>query len=92
MKGYFTVDENEKGKRLDVVFNLHYPDFSRSHIKTLIDQGSILLQNKFVKSGEKLKTGQKVSFDFQDVVPLQAKPQNIDFEIVYQDQDLLVVN
>lgn len=92
MKGYFTVDENEKGKRLDVVFNLHYPDFSRSHIKTLIDQGSILLQDKLVKSGEKLKTGQKVSFDFQDTVPLQAKPQNIDFEIVYQDQDLLVVN
>lgn len=92
MKGYFTVDENEKGKRLDVVFNLHYPDFSRSHIKTLIDQGSILLQDKLVKSGEKLKTGQKVSFDFQDAVPLQAKPQNIDFEIVYQDQDLLVVN
>ena len=92
MKGWFIVEENEKGKRLDVVFNLHYPDFSRSHIKNLIDQGFITLQNKTVKSGEKLKSGQRISFDFQDLVPLQAKPQNIDFEIVYQDQDLLVVN
>lgn len=92
MKGWFIVEENEKGKRLDVVFNLHYPDFSRSHIKTLIDQGFITLQNKTVKSGEKLKSGQRISFDFQDLVPLEARPENIDFEIVYQDQDLLVVN
>lgn len=92
MIGEFIVQENEKGKRLDVVFNLHYPDFSRSYIKNLINQGKIVLQNKIVKSGEKLKLGQTVSYKFDDILPLQAKPQKIEFEIVYEDKDLIVVN
>ena len=92
MKGSFIVSEDEKLKRLDVVFNEHFKDYTRSHIKTLIDNGEILLNGKVVKAGEKLRIGDVVSFDYQDAKPLTVKPEDIEFEIVYQDSDLLVVN
>ncbi len=92
MKGSFIVKEDEKFKRLDVVFNEHFKDYTRSHIKTLIDNGEILLNGKAVKAGEKLRLGDVVSFDYQDAKPLTVKPEDIDFEIVYQDSDLLIVD
>ena len=92
MKGSFFVEEKENLERLDIVFNSRYPSFSRSYIKNLIDNKKIFLQNRNVKAGEKVKTGQLVTFDFEEIKPLDATAQNIDFEIVYQDKDLLVIN
>ena len=90
MKGSFVV-ENE-GVRLDVCVNESLTQLTRSHIKQLIDNGEILLNNKKVKAGEKVKVGQIVSYDYQEEKPLDAQAEDIDFEIVYQDRDLLVVN
>lgn len=92
MKGDFKISCDEQNSRLDMVFNNHFKDFSRSHIKNLIGEGKILLNGKTVKSGEKVKFNQIVSYDFEDLEPLQVQPENIDFEIVYQDKDLIVVN
>lgn len=92
MKGEFIIEEKDNNLRLDNVFNNFQPSFSRSHIKNLIESGNILLQNKLVKAGEKVKTGQVVSYDYEDLKPLQAKAEKIDFEIVYEDKDLLVIN
>lgn len=92
MKGSFIITEEEKLERLDVVFNKHFSDLTRSHIKTLIDNGNILLNNKAVKAGEKVKIGQIVSFMFEDNKPLDVEPEKIDFDIVYEDEYLLVIN
>ena len=92
MQGQFVIEKDEVGQRLDLIFSSHYPQLSRSHIKTLIDEGKILLNGKIVKSGEKVKEGKVVSFDFEENKPLEAKPQQVDFEIVYEDADLLVIN
>ena len=92
MKGSFFVEEKENLERLDIVFNSRYPSFSRSYIKNLIDNKKIFLQNRNVKAGEKVKTGQLVTFDFEEIKPLDATAQNIYFEIIYQDKDLLVIN
>ena len=92
MKGSFIITEGEKLERLDVVFNKHFSDLTRSHIKTLIDNGKILLNNKAVKAGEKVKIGQIVSFMFEDNKPLDVEPEKIDFDIVYEDEYLLVIN
>ncbi len=92
MQGQFVIEKDEVGQRLDLIFSSHYPQLSRSHIKTLIDEGKILLNGKVVKSGEKVKEGEVVSFDFEENKPLEAKPQQVDFEIIYEDADLLVIN
>lgn len=89
---FFTISIDEKENRLDIVVNSHYPNFTRAHIKNLIDEGKILLNGKSVKAGEKVKPGQMVICTFDEVKPLDAKAEDVDFEIVYEDDDLIVVN
>lgn len=86
------IDEKDVGQRLDKYINGLFSDFSRSFIQNLIENGQILVNNKKVKTGEKLKLGDSVSVDFVPPKPLEAKPQMIDFTIVYEDSDLLVID
>lgn len=90
MRGRIIIEEG--GERLDNILQKAWPSFTRSRIKQLIDNGEILLNGKVVKAGEKVKTGQEVVYDFAEEKPLEAKAENIDFEIVFEDQDLLVIN
>lgn len=90
MKGDFIVDKS--GERLDKIILEKLTNLSRARIKNLIDNGEILLNGKKVKAGEIVKTGQVVSYDYQEDKPLDVQAENIPFEIVYQDSDLLVVN
>ena len=90
MKGNFIIDC--EGERLDNVVQKELSNFTRSRIKQLIEDGSILLNGKKVKAGEKVKIGQEVCFNIEEARPLEAKAEEIDFEIVYQDEDLLVIN
>ena len=92
MKFEMIVQKDEEKARLDVLVANKMPNLTRSRIKTLIENGEILLDGKKVKSGEKVKAGQKILGIFEDEKPLQAVPEAIDFEIVYEDMDLLVVN
>ncbi len=86
------IDEKDVGQRLDKFINGLFSDFSRSFIQNLIENGQILVNNKKVKTGEKLKLGDSISIDFVPPKPLEAKPQMIDFTIVYEDSDLLVID
>ncbi len=88
----FLIDESEHKKRLDLVFNAREPSFSRAHIKKLIEEGKILLNDKQVKAGEVVKAGQKVTYQLDEVKPLDATAEDVDFEIVYEDDDLIVIN
>ncbi len=90
MKGSFIIEA--EGERFDTAIQKALLQFTRSHIKQLIDEGAILLDGKVVKAGEKVKVGQKVTYDIAQNKPLEAKAENIDFEIVYEDEDLLVIN
>lgn len=90
MKGEFIVEK--AGDRLDKVVLEKLSELSRARIKTLIDNGEILLNGKKVKAGEIVKSGQIVSYQFEDEKPLDVQAENVDFEIVYEDRDLLVVN
>lgn len=92
MKGQFLIDETMEGKRLDNVLLSKLDTITRSHIKKLIEKKKILLNGKIVKAGEKVKVGQKIEFDYDEVKPLDVTAEDIDFEIVYQDEDLLVIN
>lgn len=86
------IDEKDVGQRLDKYINGLFSDFSRNFIQNLIENGQILVNNKKVKTGERLKLGDNVSVDFVPPKPLEAKPQMIDFTIVYEDSDLLVID
>lgn len=92
MQNNIIVESDYEGLRLDVFLQQKFPDYTRSYIKNLIDLGNVFLNQKTVKAGEKIKTGQTVSILIPQPVSMEAKPQNIDIDIVYQDDDLLVIN
>lgn len=88
----FEVCENQAKKRFDLILSEKFSEFTRAHIKNLIEKGNCKVDGKVVKAGYLLKVGQKVTCEFDEVVPLDAKAEDVDFEIVYEDNDLIVVN
>ena len=87
---FFVAEEN--CKRLDVFLSEQMEDFTRSHIKKLIDGGRVAVNGSFAKAGADIKTGDEISVEIPDAAEYSVKPENIPIEIVYQDKDFAVVN
>ncbi len=86
----YNVDEG--AVRLDVYLLQHH-SLTRSHIKNLIDEGKVTVNGKHVKAGYMLRAGDVVETTaFDEVKPLQAVAQDIPLDIVYQDNDIAVIN
>ncbi len=77
--------------RLDV-FLTENTDFSRSFIKTMNDEGRILINGKQEKAGYKLKIGDVVEVEEKPIETIDVSPENIPLDIVFEDDDLLVIN
>ncbi len=90
ISGEFVVEVS--GERLDRLVQIRLDSLSRSRIKDLIENGCILLNGKKVKAGEIVKSGQKVSFAYEENKPLEVESEEVEFEMVYEDDDLIVVN
>ena len=85
------IDENDENKRLDS-FLSEITDFSRSKIQSYIKSGDIRINELMKKPSYILKEGDKIEFDIPDVESLAIHPQNIELDIVYEDENMLVVN
>lgn len=65
---------------------------TRSRIQRLIEDGNVAVDKKVVKANYKLKEGQEVVITLPDAEETDIKPQEIELDIVYEDNHLLVVN
>lgn len=86
------TNEDQKGLRLDVFLLEKHPEFSRSHIKNLIEKGLVKVNGKVVKAGYALKNGENIQIEVQKPEAISTDAEDVDFEIVYQDEDLAVIN
>ncbi len=86
------TNEDQKGLRLDVFLLEKHPEFSRSHIKNLIEKGLVKVNGKVVKAGYALKNGDNIEIEVQKPEAISTDAEDVDFEIVYQDEDLAVIN
>ena len=88
-----TVPEEANGQRLDLFLVKQLTDISRSRVQMLLQQGSVLIDGKLAKASRKLRSGENISIlgDPQPP-PLRAMAEAIPLEIVYEDEDLAVVN
>lgn len=80
-----------KDVRLDV-FLTQNTDFTRSYLKILNDEGRILVNGKVQKSGYKLKIADKIEIEEKEIEVISAEAEDIPLNIVYEDDDLLVIN
>lgn len=67
-------------------------DFTRSHIKKLCDEGCLLVNDKLAKSNKILKNGDWVQITLPENKNLDVEPKDIPLNIVYQDQDIAVID
>lgn len=86
------IDVTEPSGRLDIFLMEKFPNFSRSHIKNLIEKGLVTVNDKTCKSGFSLKPGMIINVDVHEPEKISTDAEDIDFEIVYQDEDLAVIN
>lgn len=86
------VPEEYAGVRIDKVISELCEDFTRSHIQKLLENGEVSVNGKTVSKGLKLKAGDEISFVPPEPVGIDAQPEDIPLDIVYEDSDLLVVN
>ena len=89
MKNNIVCDTNNV--RLDVFLTEH-TNFSRSYVKTLNENGQISVNGKAVKAGYILKVGDIVEYEQTEPQGISAEPENIPLNIVFEDDDLLVIN
>jgi 23S rRNA pseudouridine1911/1915/1917 synthase len=89
-----TIQEDEAGQRLDRYIVSVLPDISRSSVQTMITEGLVLLNGRASKPGYMLRTGDRVQISElrPKQLPGKAQPLDLPLDIIYEDQDLLVVN
>lgn len=87
----FTV--SEKSMRLDQYLASQLDDFSRSYIQKLIENENVKVNNSICRvKKEKVSAGDEVEITVPEPVELSIEPENIPLDIVYEDDDVLVVN
>lgn len=86
-----TVVEMQKG-RLDKACSEIFSDYSRSQIKQLLDGGNITVNGKTEKAKYKVKSGDVIRLEEPETKTLELRPENIPLDIVYEDDDVIVIN
>ena len=84
--------ENSSGERLDAYLAAKLADLSRSRIQTLIREQYIVVNGEPAKPRDSVKPGDRISIALPEAVPDRAAPQEIPLDIIYEDDDLLVLN
>ena len=91
MKEYI-INEETKNIRLDKVIAIIDKDISRSMIQKMLEDGKILVNNNKEKASYKTKLGDNIKVE--EIIPkqIELKAQDIPVEIIYEDNDIIVVN
>ena len=81
----------EAGKRADV-FLAEKLDLSRANVQKLIEAGRITVGTKTAKANYKVKGGDIFHVRYQEAIPLEVAAENIPLDILFEDQDVIVIN
>ncbi|MER3491539.1 MAG: RluA family pseudouridine synthase [Mastigocladus sp. ERB_26_2] len=88
-----SLQVEEQGERLDRYLTEQLTDLSRSRIQQLIEQGQVQLNGKVCTSKKTtVKLGDRISLEIPPAEPLELAAQNIPLDILYEDDQLLILN
>lgn len=98
----FTVEEKDCGLRMDVFLTQKLAEafaggqiqspVSRSYLQKLFKEGRVFLNDKAAKGNAKPVTGDRLSVELPPPAELKIEPENIPLDIIYEDEDVLLVN
>lgn len=88
----FIVEDTYSGERVDKYLSELLENQTRSYIQKLIKDNAVIVNEKIVKANYKISTGDIIEITIPDAVILDIQPQNIPLDILFEDDDILVVN
>lgn len=92
MDNYLFVIQQDQQMRLDKYLAEQFPEQTRSYLQRLIKEGEVLVNGKAVKTGYQLSCGDEVSVNIPEPKELDVEPQKMDLDIVYEDEDVILIN
>ena len=84
--------ETENGERIDKYLSNEMSGFSRSYIQKLMKDGHVYVNGKAVKANYKLAYDDMITVEIPDLVEPDIVPENIPLDILYEDDEILIVN
>ena len=92
-KAEYKIESDEfVGLRLDKAISMKDKDLSRVAVQRMIDEENILVNGKKAKASYKIALGDIISIEKEEPKEIELKPQDIPLDIVYEDNDIVVVN
>ena len=86
------ADENWMDERIDKFLSAQLPEQSRSYLQKIIKEGSVLVNGSPVKASYRMDDQDEVTIDLQELKEPEIEAENIPLDILYEDDDLLMVN
>lgn len=86
------TSEEDRGARLDAFLARAMEDLTRSAAAKAIEEGRVLVSGKVPSKSLKLTGNETVEFTPEEPAPIDAVPQDIPLDVVYEDDDVIVVN
>jgi 23S rRNA pseudouridine1911/1915/1917 synthase len=88
----FSIDHETEGQRIDRYLSDTLEDRSRSYIQKIIKDGHVTVNQKPVKANYRLSFGDRVEVTLPEAKEPDIEPENIPLNILYEDQDIIMVN
>ena len=85
------IVENEESKRIDAYISEN-TEYSRTAAQRLIEENKIIVNGKKEKASYKVQNGDKIEIEEEPAKEIELKAQDIPLEILYEDNDIIVVN
>ena len=89
---YYTVEKEQEGLRLDQFLAAELTEHSRSYIQKLIKGGKVIVNEKAAKAGSRIQTDDRILLMVPPLKELEVLPENIPLDIIYEDEDVILIN
>jgi len=87
----FTVAHEYAGQRLDIYLAHLMREYTRSFLGKLIHDGKVRVDGKQLKAGYRVRKGERITVTVPPPPPSELIPEEVDFRVLYEDEDLLVL-
>lgn len=87
-----TADVSDAGKRLDAFLHERLPEYSRSRLQSWIRDARVLVAGRQVRASHLLRGGEDITVEPADLAPLKAVPEELPLKVLYEDEDVIVVD
>ena len=88
----YKINDELVGERLDKAISIKDNNLSRAQVQRLIDENNILVNGKHAKASYKVNAGDIITINYEEPKEVEIKEENIPLDIIYEDNDILVIN